>query len=1159
MPERLTFSRQNLSALLRTCLAAGLVSACTQYVHTPEAPLNRPEPVAMAELDAVLARITPPRLGDGTEHESHPSPSSRVDLLRAGDDLGYGVTMTPEAETLWAATNYKDWQTWEAKYDEAKRSLPDTPEAAFLLSAQRLRAMMHSGRIDEVNVELKRLEEIERGLFGNVLETTSQYAQLNSWLNNSYDSVAYNAAVVDAIGDWWLPEFYYAKPENTGNAKRVAGALMRSHIGLTCEHIVLHEYETSMAWGRAGLDMTESVLGISHHPIYGLFVKTTTYMYEGQAWMMACYAAARIGVSRDLEANQYLIDRAKEFFRQAQYRWGDYLVDSIIDYVLYDTGMKPKLTEQIGELGAPDLVTPARLSRLVRFRPDDLQVRESVALPVPEPDSIKLPGEGALNAYDITVSPELAAANEAILAGDYDMAIRRYDRIAATETDPLKLWHAAEQAVKTLILAGRSAEAEERIARLEKLEMAHFNSNISARALRGEIRFWLGDNDGAVRDFLQVVEMLGDFRPPSLLVFKPEVAQMALLTRAQYLAYLGIARSLIFAGDPRAALPWAEAGEQLFEEAHYTWQHQLYRRYLKLDADMFYARGVNLAVLAGARLAKDGDLAAAEELMATARAYLDAMGFDAGLVTIEATWARALLDIGENERAERVAREAAALATERAQTDLLWQVQALRGEALTNLGRERDAEDALRAAQAAVESVSGALASDASKRQFGIGKDEITRRLVGFGMARGDHAQVFADLERGRARAFVDMLGEVRFSGQRQSAQAERIREVDALIRNERLRASLPGLRGANSLGKINSLESRRAALISRLRGQDPELADALSIANRSLRDVQRKLGKGDLLLYTLPVASTDQAIRFLAIQPTGTEVIETGLSHDRLGELLTAFTTDDPIGSTLKQREAAEAIFAGLGMDGWAPERTLYVVPSQSLYFVPWGALPVETPAVILPNGGWLTRTPPRVASGSAAVIGSPDLGIAWESLPGAAQEAETIAGLYKTAPLTGSEASEANLRSRVGKGVGVLHLATHGLFDARDPLQSSILLSDASEANRLTASDLFQNPLPASLVVLSACETGLGQVSAGDDFLGLARSFYLGGARAVMNSLWPVHDKPTQLFMETFHRKARDGDIGKAWLAARNALREADFPPSVYGAFVLGGADRI
>ena len=872
-----------------------LLVACTQWVDTPELSQQRPLPVPQERLAEVLGRITPPIPGDGKQRESHPSPRSSVGLLEAGDDLGYGVTMTPEAEELWAATVLKDWQTWEEKFDAAKASLPDTPEAEFLLSAQRLRAMMHSGRMDEVSNELKRLETIERAIFGNVLETTSQYAQRNSWLNNSYDSIAYNAAVVDAVGDWWLPEFYYAKPENTGDAKRVAGALMRSHLGLSCEHIVLHEYETAMAWGRAGLDMTESVLGISHHPLYGFFVKPTTYMYEGQAWLMTCYAAARIGVSRDIKASQHLIDGAKAFLRQAQYRWGDYLVDSIINYVLYDTGLKPQETARIGMLPEPSAVTPERLASLVRFRPEGLQVREDVDLPVPEPGSIDLPGEGAVNAYGFTVGPDLAQANAAILAGDYRAAIKRLDRIAATETDPLRSWQATEEVVKTLILAGRSAEAIDRLSDLEAREQAFFGGNLGTRALRGEIKFWLGDNAGALRDFAQVVEALGDFRPPSLLVFKPEVPQQALMTRAQHRAYLGIARSQMFAGRPDFALPWAKAGEELFEEAHYTWQHQLYRRYLKLDAEMFYARGVNLAVLAGAQLIVEQDEQAATNTMRTARAYLDAMEFDAGLVTIEATWARALLDADKVQLAEQTAARATEFAVATGNSDLLWQLQALRGEALSRLGAPDRAERALRAAQATIETVSGALATDASKRQFGIGKDEITRSLVLTSLERKDYAQAFADLERGRARAFVDMLGATALDGGRDARQVEGIRRVDASIREARIFAALPQRRGQKAKANTTALERQRSQLIRKLRQSNSELADAFSVSHISLPTVQEHLGRDDLMLYTLPAANNEETIRFLAVRRGRVDLIEADLTHAALQDALGHFHVRRP------------------------------------------------------------------------------------------------------------------------------------------------------------------------------------------------------------------------------------------------------------------------
>jgi hypothetical protein len=284
---------------------------------------------------------------------------------------------------------------------------------------------------------------------------------------------------------------------------------------------------------------------------------------------------------------------------------------------------------------------------------------------------------------------------------------------------------------------------------------------------------------------------------------------------------------------------------------------------------------------------------------------------------------------------------------------------------------------------------------------------------------------------------------------------------------------------------------------------------------------------------------------------------VETDLTPAELEAALVPFTSDDPLGAAEVQHVSASRITIGLRVSETSRDGVLYIVPSGPLYFVPWGALNVNRPVVVLPTGAWITRNEGSGGSaGRAAIVGDPSLGASWTALPGARTEAIDIGRLYGVPALLGDGATEAALRAAVGDGVRVLHLATHGLFDARDPLASAILLSNGEQQSVLTAERLFEEPLNADLVVLSACETGLGQATAGDDFLGLARSFYLGGARAVVNSLWPVHDKPTRLFMTVFHENALLGDYGSAWLAARDRLRAEGLPPSVYGAFVLGGA---
>ncbi len=1144
-----------LSALLL------LASACAQHVATP---LLSAQPTALdqqADLAARLARITPHYAENGTEAVPIPSPRLKVRQPQVGDDLGHGIVVTPELAVLFQASADKDWQYWKAALGAAEASLPKTPEAAYILSSQRIKTMIHAGRPAEALEELSRLDGIERSLFGDNSETLSQYGQYNFWLNRPDEAIYYYSLLIDKMGDWWIPTLYYGKPENIGNAKRLAGAMVRAYIGLAGAHVMKRDYRNAMEWGRLGLERARDIVGISHHPVYGLFVETTAYMYEGYAWMLTFYAAGRLGVSGDWEANRPLIDAAKAFFRQAKYRWGDLVVDSVIDFVAFDRGLKMQAPAAIGRIGHPTATTADRLESARRVRPQGLETREAIQLPIPHPDSIRLPGEGEMNSFNFRVGPDLARANAAFLQGNYGDAAKMLADHSAREPGPLRRWHASAHAIKALIADGRSGEALAALPDNEALEHAFFGTNLGARSLRGDAKFWLGDYAGAVRDYLQVVEALGGFRPPTLFVFPPQIPQLSLMNEAQFRSYLGIARSLMYQGDYAAALPWSEAAEQLFEETHYAWQHELYRAYLKIDRDMFFGRGLNLAVMAAANLVLGHDPVAANARFAAARAYLEAMSFASGLTTVEAIRARALLDAGRVADAEDVATKAAKFAAERGQADLLWQVQALRGEALVQLGRQGDAERAFRAAQTAIEAISGALATDSAKQQFSIGKDDITRHLVRYDLARGDHARAFADLEQGRARAFVDMVGQVQLARGRDLPRIKTIRAYDAAIRKARIRAAAPGNAMPGLSAEVSALAVKRSREVSLLRREAPDIADALAIGGRSLKDVQQHLGANDRLIYTLPHDSADEPIRFLLVTHKTAAVIAATASHREIEALLAPFTTDAPLEEAEAQLRASQTIAGKLGAAVDQAAGVLYVVPSRSLHFMPWGALPVEVPVVVLPTGSWLLRDSGETVGTRTAVVGDPALGRHWASLPGARQEADNVASIYGVNPMLGASATVDELRASVGGGVRVLHLATHGVFNALKPLESAILLSDSGSQTiqRLTAADLFAEPLPARLVVMSACETGLGQVIADDDILGLARSFYLGGTRAVVNSLWPVHDKPTRKFMEVFHRAARGGDVGDAWLKARNALRAEGLPPSVYGAFVLGGAARI
>jgi len=150
-----------------------------------------------------------------------------------------------------------------------------------------------------------------------------------------------------------------------------------------------------------------------------------------------------------------------------------------------------------------------------------------------------------------------------------------------------------------------------------------------------------------------------------------------------------------------------------------------------------------------------------------------------------------------------------------------------------------------------------------------------------------------------------------------------------------------------------------------------------------------------------------------------------------------------------------------------------------------------------------------------------------------------------------TEDEATEVRLRE-YGPACGLLHLATHGAFRADNPLFSWLRLADA----RLTVRDIYSLRLPrASLVTLSACETGLGGLRGGD-VLGLSQSFLAAGARSLLLSLWAVDDVSTAQLMASFYRRLAAGQTKVAALReAQQEMRERYPHPFYWAGFVLVG----
>lgn len=166
-------------------------------------------------------------------------------------------------------------------------------------------------------------------------------------------------------------------------------------------------------------------------------------------------------------------------------------------------------------------------------------------------------------------------------------------------------------------------------------------------------------------------------------------------------------------------------------------------------------------------------------------------------------------------------------------------------------------------------------------------------------------------------------------------------------------------------------------------------------------------------------------------------------------------------------------------------------------------------------------------------AIVRAMTGGRALSLLPSSEEEVMAIGELYKpdSKVYLGAAATEDEAKS-INKGTSKIHLACHGIIDERFPLNSGLALTipekteSGKENGILQAWEIFEGMrIEADLVVLSACETGLGKEMGGEGMIGLTRAFQYAGAKTVLSSLWSVSDKSTGVLMEEFYKSLKSG----------------------------------
>jgi len=291
-------------------------------------------------------------------------------------------------------------------------------------------------------------------------------------------------------------------------------------------------------------------------------------------------------------------------------------------------------------------------------------------------------------------------------------------------------------------------------------------------------------------------------------------------------------------------------------------------------------------------------------------------------------------------------------------------------------------------------------------------------------------------------------------------------------------------------------------------------------------------------------------------------------------------------------------------------PTRTVLLSPDGVLNLIPFGALVDEKGDYLVKEFSFVYLTSGRdilqmqVAVDSKTtpiIIANPDYSLygvdfprrCWPSLPGTSDEAESLKGLLPDARvLEWEEASEEKLKEV--SGPQILHIATHGFFKDRTSekgtfwkapaygaswpiastplvvdnplLRSGLVLAGANspakegrEDGIITALEMAHLDLwGTKLVVLSACETGTGEVQTGEGVYGLRRSLVLAGSQSQVMSLWKVSDVATQLLMVAYYKGLRAGEgRSEALRKAQVAMLESRdrSHPYFWASFIASG----
>lgn len=558
-----------------------------------------------------------------------------------------------------------------------------------------------------------------------------------------------------------------------------------------------------------------------------------------------------------------------------------------------------------------------------------------------------------------------------------------------------------------------------------------------------------------------------------------------------------------------------------------------------------------------------------------------ASGSVQGMANTKLLRGRLLFETGDNLLAKS-ALDSALLHPEFPET--IWQAHVQLGKMYEDMNQGMNAIDSYRNAIRVIERIRGNLTIDEFKSSFFDSKREVYDRLINLLVKDNKAIEAFQVSEQARSRAFYDMLANKKINfrdavpGDIISLEQEKKASIQKLYKL--LQSSSSGNTDSEK-NQSGELETIRSALLSaqkeyddilqKIKLNNPAYAEIIAAEPVELSHFQSGIDPNTAVLDYW-VSDKEIIIWFISHSNIICETVPVNQSTltGLIERARKAIESNSPVQTSDLLSELYNLLIYPVESE-IELFKNLVIIPNGSLHFLPFQAL-IDNKGLYMIQKSVISYSPSAsvfiLSADKLTRSGSKFFGVALTDisidnnigLPATENELKSILPLFPdNISAMGLGGTETFFRENVA-GCNFIHFATHGIYNYKQPLFSYLLLPPSEDDDgRLNVYEVLEMNISSKLVTLSACETGLGNLTMGDELTGLSRAFLFAGSSSVIVSLWSVADYPTSLLMTSFYRLMSDHSIQEALtLAQREVLKQ--YPqPNYWSPFVLIGNGNI